>query len=109
MGVQLSKETPINIDHAALYSVEIEYGLLGAILNSSSIFDVIEPLVSADDFGEPLHAQLFETLAHTHETGGLITLPLVVAAMGAHASGLIADGMTAGQYVARIAAEAVTI
>jgi replicative DNA helicase len=101
--------TAAQFNQASLYSVAIEQALLGAILNANSVFDVIEPLVSADDFGERLHAQLFDTIANAREAGGLITLPLVVAAMGGHGTALIAEGMTAGQYVARLAAEAVTI
>jgi len=98
-------------DHtlASLFSLEIEQGLLGAILNANSIFDVVEPLISPGDFYEPLHAQLFETFANVHQTGGLINLALVTAAMGGDGMSLIADGMTAGRYVARLAAEAVTV
>jgi replicative DNA helicase len=98
-----------NFELGALSSPELEQGLLGAILNSNAIFDVIEPMVSADDFAEPLHAQLLETIAVTRESGGLVTLPLVIAAMGGHGAGLVAEGMTARQYAARLAAEAVTI
>jgi replicative DNA helicase len=100
---------PANIEPAALSSLELEQGLLGAILNSNSVFDIIEPLVSADDFAEPLHAQLLDTISTTRETGGLVTLPLVIAAMGGHGAGLVVEGMTAAQYAARLAAEAVTI
>jgi replicative DNA helicase len=100
---------PVTFEPAALSSPELEQGLLGAILNSNAVFDVIEPMVSAEDFAEPLHAQLLETIAATRETGDLVTLPLVIAAMGGHGASLVADGMTARQYAARLAAEAVTI
>jgi replicative DNA helicase len=100
---------PTKFEPAALSSPELEQGLLGAILNSNAVFDIIEPMVSADDFAEPLHAQLLKTIADTRESGGLVTLPLVIAAMGGYGAGLVADGMTARQYAARLAAEAVTI
>ena len=100
---------PTKFEPAALSSPELEQGLLGAILNSNAVFDIIEPMVSAEDFAEPLHAQLLQTIADTRESGGLVTLPLVIAAMGGYGAGLVADGMTARQYAARLAAEAVTI
>lgn len=96
-------------DPASLSSIEIEQALLGAILNSNSIFDVVEPIVLPVDFHEPLHAQLFETFADVHKTGGLINLALVIAAMGGDGQALIADGMTPAKYAARLAAEAVSI
>src|SRR5258707_1149274 len=95
---------PANIDRAALCSLEIEQGLFGAILSANSVFDVVETLVTADDFAEPLHARLFDDIAKTRAVGGLITLPLVLAAMGGDKSAVVADGVTAGQYVARLAA-----
>jgi replicative DNA helicase len=98
-----------NFEPAGLSNLVLEQGLLGAILNSSGVFDVIEPFVLAEDFAEPVHAQLFATIAEIRERGGLVTLPLVIAAMGGYGAGLIADGTTASQYVARLAAEAVTI
>ncbi len=94
---------------ASLFSVEIEQGLLGAILNSNAVFDGVEPLITPDDFYEPLHGQLYETFANVRHDGGLITLPLVIAAMGGDGATLIAEGMTARQYAARLAAEAVTV
>jgi replicative DNA helicase len=100
---------PTKFEPAALSSPELEQGLLGAILNSNAVFDIIEPMVSAEDFAEPLHAQLLQTIADTRESGGLVTLPLVIAAMGGYGAGLVAKGMTARQYAARLAAEAVTI
>jgi hypothetical protein len=69
---------------AALSNLVLEQGLLGAILNSNGVFDVIEQFVLAEDFAEPLHAQLFATIAETRERGGLVTLPLVIAAMGGY-------------------------
>ena len=97
------------IDKSALQSLDLEQALLGAILLSNPVYDVIEPLIIADDFAEPLHAQLFETIRDTREAGGIVSVPLVVAAMGGYAKGLISYDMTAGEYAARLAAEAVSI
>ncbi len=87
---------PTKFEPAALSSPELEQGLLGAILNSNAVFDIIEPMVSADDFAEPLHAQLLKTIADTRESGGLVTLPLVIAAMGGYGAGLVAGFALAG-------------
>jgi replicative DNA helicase len=62
--------------------------------------------VSASDFCEPLHSQLFETFASVRDAHGVITPALVIASMGGDASLIIADGVTLGQYVARLAASA---
>ena len=98
-----------SIDTSALQNLDLEQALLGAILLSNPVYDVIEPLIIAEDFAEPLHAQLFETIRDTREAGGVVSVPLVVAAMGSYAKGLIAHDMTAGEYAARLAAEAVSI
>lgn len=97
---------PANIDDAALYSLQLEQEVLGSVLIANSAFDVIERVVSAGDFYEPLHAQLFEAFASVRDAHGLITVPLVIASMGGDASGTVVDGMTIGQYIARLAAAA---
>jgi DnaB helicase-like protein len=53
---------PANIDHSALCSIELEQEILGAVLVTNSALEIIEREVSAEDFSEPLHGQLFETL-----------------------------------------------
>jgi replicative DNA helicase len=99
---------PANIE-GSLCDLTLEAELLGAILITNSAFEVIESIVTADDFHEGLHKQLFETFASVRETsGGLITPRLVIAAMGSDHSSSIADGVSVGQYVARLAAEACT-
>jgi replicative DNA helicase len=97
---------PASIDNAALYSLQLEQEVLGSVLIANSAFDVIERTVSAGDFYEPLHAQLFEAFASVREAHGLITVPLVIASMGGDASGPVVERMTIGQYIARLAAEA---
>src|ERR1700737_5514540 len=105
MGVQL-KSAPANIDHATLCSIELEQEILGAALVANSAVEVIEREVSAEDFSEPLHGQIFETFANVRDMHGVITPSLVIASMGGDASAIILEGVTLGQYVARIAADA---
>ena len=96
---------PANINQAALCNIELEQEVLGAALISSS-FEVIERAVSASDFSEPLHSQLFETFAAVHASHGVITPALIIASMGGDASTIVIEGTTLGQYIARLAAEA---
>ncbi len=97
---------PANIDSATLHSIELEQEILGAVLVANSALEIIEREVSAEHFSEPLHGQLFETLASVRDAHGIITPALVIASMGGDASTIILEGMTLGQYVARIAAAA---
>jgi replicative DNA helicase len=94
----------VKIDDAALCSIELEQEVLGAALVTNSAFEVIERAVSADDFSEPLHSQLFETFANINASHGIITPALVIASMGGDASMIVAEGTTLGQYIARLAA-----
>jgi replicative DNA helicase len=96
----------VKIDDAALGSIELEQEVLGAALLKNSAFEVIERAVSADDFSEPLHSQLFETFANIHASHGIITPSLVIASMGGDASTVVAEGTTLGQYIGRLAAAA---
>jgi replicative DNA helicase len=96
---------PANINHAALGSIELEQEVLGAALINSA-FEVIERAVSAGDFSEHLHSQLFETFAAVHASQGIITPAIVIASMGGDASTIVFKDVTLGQYIARLAAEA---
>ena len=92
------------------HSIEAEQCILGAILMNQSVFDVLDRkhrLVPADFF-EPLHAYLFERMRDMHSAGQRIDIGLTVAALGSEASVEVL-GETAGQYVARLAANATTI
>jgi replicative DNA helicase len=95
---------PANIDHAALCSIELEQEILGAVLVNNSALEIIERDVSAGDFHEPLHVQLFEIFASVRDVHGIITPSLIIASMGGDASVIVAEGTTLGQYVARLAA-----
>jgi replicative DNA helicase len=56
------------IENLSTGDLLLEQELLGSILITDSVFAIIEPLVSASDFVEPLHSQLFETFANIRET-----------------------------------------
>ena len=73
---------PANIDHAAVSSIELEQEILGAVLHSMAALEIIEREVSAEDFSEPLHSQIFETFISIRDLHGVVTPSLVIAAMG---------------------------
>lgn len=43
-----------------LHAVEAEQQLIGAILNNNSLYDKVSDLISAKDFFDPIHAELWE-------------------------------------------------
>jgi replicative DNA helicase len=97
------------IDKAAVSNIELEQGLLGAAILNNSTLDIIEHSILADDFSEPLHSQIFETLLSIRNSHGVATPALVIASMGGDASIDVIPGVSLKQYVARLAAEGTTI
>lgn len=88
------------------HNIEAEQCLLGAILVNNQAFPVIESIVAADDFFEPIHYDIFGVCASLIGAGKLAT-PITVKTF------LPADldiaGMKLAQYLARLAAEATTV
>jgi replicative DNA helicase len=91
---------------APLNAVDLEGALLGAILHDVDVLDRIDGELVAADFGEALHGRLFESFAAAHQAGRRIDVRLAIAALGENANAQITPELTAGQYVARLAAEA---
>src|SRR5258705_13214605 len=97
---------PPNIDSATLHSIELEQELLGAVLVNNNVFDVIESKLTASDFFEPLHSEIFDAIAKVRASHGVVTPALIIASIGGDANQVIVEGMTRRQYIARLAAEA---
>jgi replicative DNA helicase len=97
------------IDSAAVSNIEIEQGLLGAVIVNNSTLDIVEHSISADDFSEPLHTQIFKTFISTRSSHGVVTPALVIASMGGDANMDVVSGVPLKQYVARLAAEGTAI
>jgi DnaB-like helicase N terminal domain len=89
-------------DAAERRDIELEQQVLGAALLNQSL----EVTLSAEHFSVPLHRQLFETIARVRALHGVITPQLIIASMGGDAGIIFADGITVGQYVEGLAAEA---
>ena len=97
------------IDDAVLHNVALEQEALGTVLIHNSALEIIEREVSAADFFEPLHSEIFEAFGRARDAHGTITPALIIASIGGDASQIITDGMTRGQYIARLAAVGCTL
>lgn len=91
------------------HSIEAEQALLGAILMNGDALDAVESIVSPDDFFEPIHRFLFEQFRKASAEGRRLSLPLVIALLAQETKNALIDGLTVGEYIARLAAEATTV
>ena len=91
---------------SAPHNIEAEQSLLGAILVNNDAFYRVSDFLEPKHFFEPLHQTIYETASHLVRMGKIAT-PITLKTF------LPADtdlgGMTVGQYLARLAAEATTI
>lgn len=94
---------------AAVVNVETEQALLGACLMNSDVLDVIDGMVTAEDFSEPVHVQIFDAFTRARTEGRRIDVKLVKAVLGENVDARIVNGMTTGQYIALLASETTTV
>lgn len=85
--------------------IEAEQALLGAIMLNANAFVAIDGKITAEDFGEQLHGRIFGVISELIRQGKKATPPTVIGFMPPDT--MIGD-MTLAQYLARLAAEAVT-
>jgi replicative DNA helicase len=91
---------------AAPHNIEAEQSLLGAILVNNDAFDRVSDFLTPRHFFEPLHQQIYEiaaSLIRSNKKATPVTLKTFLPA------DIDLGGLTAGQYLARLAAEATTI
>ena len=98
----------VRIDDAVLHNIALEQEALGTVLVYNSALEIIEREVSAGDFFEPLHSEIFEAFGHVRDAHGTITPSLIIASIGGDAGQIIVEGMTRGQYIVRLASVACT-
>ena len=91
-----------------LANMEAEQGLLGAILVNPDALARVESIVTANDFAETIHKDLFARLVEARDGGQSINIKLAISALGHFGTQGIC-GMTVNAYAARLAAEATTI
>jgi replicative DNA helicase len=87
------------------HNIEAEQALLGAILVNNDAFYRVSDFLLPDHFFEPIHQRVFDLMASLVRAGKIatpITLKTFVGEMDL-------GGITASQYLARLAAEATTV
>ena len=97
-------DTPVF--RAAPHNIEAEQALLGAILVNNEAFYRVSDFLEPPHFFEPIHAKIFELAASLIRAGKVaspVTLKTFLPA------DLDVAGLTASQYLARLAAEATTV
>ncbi|RXH35758.1 MULTISPECIES: replicative DNA helicase [Bradyrhizobium] len=91
---------------SAPHNIEAEQSLLGAILVNNDAFYRVSDFLEAKHFFEPLHQTIFETAGSLIRMGKIATPVTLKTFLPADTD---VGGMTIGQYLARLAAEATTI
>jgi replicative DNA helicase len=90
----------------APHNIEAEQSLLGAILVNNDAFYRVSDFLESKHFFEPLHQTIFDTASSLIRMGKVATPVTLKTFLPADAD---IGGMTIGQYLARLAAEATTI
>ena len=91
---------------SAPHNIEAEQSLLGAILVNNDAFYRVSDFLEAKHFFEPIHQTIYETSASLIRMGKVATPVTLKTFLPAEAD---IGGLTVGQYLARLAAEATTI
>src|SRR3954468_3071364 len=104
--LKLAPDPGTPVYRSAPHNIEAEQSLLGAILVNNDAFYRVSDFLEPKHFFEPLHQTIYETASSLIRMGKVAT-PVTLKTF------LPADfdvgGMTVGQYLARLAAEATTI
>ena len=88
------------------HNIEVEQALLGAILVNNEAFYRVSDFLNPEHFFEPIHEKIYE-LAGGLVRAGKIATPVTLKTF--LPADLDVAGLTASQYLARLAAEATTV
>jgi replicative DNA helicase len=88
------------------HSIEAEQGLLGAVLINDEAYGVVSRLVTPEDLFEPIHQKIYAVTKDLISAGKLAT---PVTLKNYLTADLDIAGMSLGQYLARLCAEATTV
>jgi replicative DNA helicase len=91
---------------SAPHNIEAEQALLGAILVNNDAFYRVSDFLEPKHFFEPIHQTIYETSGSLIRMGKIATPVTLKTFLPADTD---IGGMTVGQYLARLAAEATTI
>jgi replicative DNA helicase len=104
--LKLTPEAAAPAYRSAPHNIEAEQALLGAILVNNDAFYRVSDFLEPKHFFEPIHQTVYETSASLIRMGKIATPVTLKTFMPADTD---IGGMTVGQYLARLAAEATTI
>ncbi len=104
--VKLAPDAGTPAYRTAPHNIEAEQALLGAILVNNDAFYRVSDFLEAKHFLEPIHQTIYETAGSIIRAGKVAT-PVTLKTFVPADTDL--GGMTVGQYLARLAAEATTI
>src|SRR2546421_4923585 len=107
-GEQTARKTAPDtpVFRAAPHNIEAEQALLGAILVNNEAFYRVSDFLEPGHFFEPIHQKIFE-LASSLTRAGKVASPVTLKTF--LPPDLDVAGLTASQYLARLAAEATTV
>ncbi|MCK1741860.1 replicative DNA helicase [Bradyrhizobium sp. 139] len=104
--LKLAPEAGTPAYRSAPHNIEAEQSLLGAILVNNDAFYRVSDFLEPKHYFEPLHQTIFETAGSLIRMGKIATPVTLKTFLPADTD---VGGMTIGQYLARLAAEATTI
>src|SRR5947208_1494142 len=91
---------------SAPHNIEAEQGLLGAILVNNEAFYRVSDFLNPERFFEPIHQKVYQISRDLIRAGKIATPVTLKTFLDAD---IDIGGLTLGQYMARLAAEATTI
>src|SRR6195952_3241440 len=104
--LKLAPEVGTPVYRTAPHNIEAEQALLGAILVNNDAFYRVSDFLEPKHFFEPIHHTIYETAGSLIRMGKVATPVTLKTFVPADTD---IGGMTVGQYLARLAAEATTI
>src|SRR6266498_4179058 len=104
--LKLAPDAGAPVYRSAPHNIEAEQSLLGAILVNNDAFYRVSDFLEPKHFFEPIHQTIFETAGSLIRMGKVATPVTLKTFLPADTD---IGGMTVGQYLARVAAEATTI
>src|SRR5216683_2270137 len=99
-------EEPAPLFRSAPHNIEAEQALLGAILVNNEAFYRVSDFLNPEHFFEPIHQKIYQISRDLIRAGKIATPVTLKTFLDASVD---IGGMTLGQYLARLAAEATTI
>jgi replicative DNA helicase len=104
--LKLAPDPGVPAYRSAPHNIEAEQSLLGAILVNNDAFYRVSDFLEPKHFFEPIHQTIYETSGSLIRMGKVATPVTLKTFVPAETD---IGGMTVGQYLARLAAEATTI